>query len=460
MLRAIEGDRMMLVELKKLKPNSLRDFKVDPVDPARVRDLQQSIHDDGFWGGIVCRRLDDGTIEIVAGHSRTAAAIEEGIKTADVFVADGMDDATAVRVYSRENATQRGNAGTAQAGSVAAAIRLIAKGLATDSLVLTNVNTSQKAMDAGRGTLASGEGVGARLVMQLLDGIPGVSLRMVNDQLANLKSSGQYARIIGDVKEEIERENREALKELERREKAQKAAEEAARKAEEERKVAAARAKAAREEAEKQRAELARQKAEAEAKLAVKRQQEMAAKVAEFNALKKMRDTITSAVETASEREVTFHPDVDKVLTVPSHASEFRRLVESPGVQPYVTVAQQPRLARDIVAEAKELGDELTAGFIRTHIGTLARYGRTAKKREEKSDREARERDMIVSRYRRLIEELGAAFRSVTRISSELADLERGWPRGTPKPYYGAYIEDLRIATKAMQQLNRKVGNE
>lgn len=183
----------MLVELKKLNPNPLRDFKVDPVDETRVEHLRKSIHDDGFWGGIVCRQLKDGTIQIAAGQHRVNAALAAGLKTADVFVADDMDDATLVRVYSRENATQRGNTGSAQAGTVAAAIRLLAKGLAT-GLPLTFVKGGRHPANA-RGQFIS-DGIGSPLIMQLLDGIDGVSLRMVNDQLANLKSSGQYARII------------------------------------------------------------------------------------------------------------------------------------------------------------------------------------------------------------------------------------------------------------------------
>jgi ParB-like chromosome segregation protein Spo0J len=99
----------VLVELRKLKPNPLRDF----------------IAEDGFWGGVVCRLLDDGTIQIGAGHHRVAAAIGAGIGTVDLFVPRDMDDAAIVRVYAREKtrrsaatlATRRWEAWPARSGS-------------------------------------------------------------------------------------------------------------------------------------------------------------------------------------------------------------------------------------------------------------------------------------------------------------------------------------------------------
>jgi hypothetical protein len=54
------------------------------------------------------RKLADGTIQIGAGHHRVQAALEAGMIEADVFVGEDMDDGSMVRVYARENATQRG----------------------------------------------------------------------------------------------------------------------------------------------------------------------------------------------------------------------------------------------------------------------------------------------------------------------------------------------------------------
>jgi hypothetical protein len=45
-------------------------------------------------------------------------------EVADVFVGD-LDDVAMIRVYARENATQRGNSSSAVAGSVASAVRFL-----------------------------------------------------------------------------------------------------------------------------------------------------------------------------------------------------------------------------------------------------------------------------------------------------------------------------------------------
>jgi hypothetical protein len=70
-------------------------------------------------------------MQIAAGHHRVKAPIEAGITIADVFVADDMDDAQLVRIYARENATQHGNTGTAQAGTLASILHLVAKAALT-----------------------------------------------------------------------------------------------------------------------------------------------------------------------------------------------------------------------------------------------------------------------------------------------------------------------------------------
>ncbi len=93
----------MLVDLRSLKPNPMRDFVVDPIDEGRVEKLTESIKDHGFWGGVVCRQLADGTIQIAAGHHRVAAAINAGIQSADLFVG-AMDDDAMARIHGSENA--------------------------------------------------------------------------------------------------------------------------------------------------------------------------------------------------------------------------------------------------------------------------------------------------------------------------------------------------------------------
>jgi hypothetical protein len=96
--------------------------------------------------------------------------------------------------WGRENALQRGNTGTALAGSVAAAIRFTAKA------VLTGVGSEQLFRSSDlpelRGNLTSDRGLGRDIIVRFLKKVPGVTDRTVQEQLANLKASGDYARII------------------------------------------------------------------------------------------------------------------------------------------------------------------------------------------------------------------------------------------------------------------------
>jgi hypothetical protein len=78
-------------------------------------------HREAWSGAPGARRFQIG-----AGHHRVAAALEAGVTHADVFVAAEMDDATMIRVYARENTTQRGSTSTAMTGTVAAALRYVA----------------------------------------------------------------------------------------------------------------------------------------------------------------------------------------------------------------------------------------------------------------------------------------------------------------------------------------------
>jgi uncharacterized protein (UPF0218 family) len=58
-------------------------------------------------------------------------AIAAGIREDDIKVVPDISDADMIRMYANENATQRGNTGTAIAGTVASAIKYLAKALLT-----------------------------------------------------------------------------------------------------------------------------------------------------------------------------------------------------------------------------------------------------------------------------------------------------------------------------------------
>jgi hypothetical protein len=132
----------------------------------------------------------------LAESSRSA-----GIPT-DLFFAEAMDDAALIRVYARENATQRGVSSTALAGTVAAALKHVAKGILTGT-GLAGELTSKFDMPTVRRRLLSEDGMGREIVLAFLDDIPGINDQSVKHQLANLKYSGDYARLIAEVQAEI-----------------------------------------------------------------------------------------------------------------------------------------------------------------------------------------------------------------------------------------------------------------
>jgi len=98
------------------------------------------------------------------------------------------------------------------AGSAAAAIRFLARAIMTGAEVSEKFFRNPLERDQARGNLASDRGIGRDVVVRFLDGVPGINDGTVRQQLSNLKSSGDYARIIGEIQQEIEEENKEALK--------------------------------------------------------------------------------------------------------------------------------------------------------------------------------------------------------------------------------------------------------
>lgn len=446
----------MLVVLKDLKPNPMRDFSVDPIDAEKVAELSRSMEEDGFWGGIVCRRVN-GHVEIGAGHHRVKAALAAGIETAEVFVSETMDDGAMVRVYARENATQRGNSGTAQCGSVASAVKFLARAVLTGD-VSALANSPEQTLEALRGHLTGERGIGRDVVVAFLKGVPGIE-QAAKQQLANLKASGVYARIIGEVQAEIEREQKEALKALERAEKEKREAEERERRADEERKAAAARAKAAREEADKKRAELERQRAEAEAKLAEKRRREADAEMEKFAALKKTRDTARQATAKAAEREVTFDFEgVAKHLKNAHQIDVFRDAVTGPGIKPHLPVKNQAALARRVVELADSRGkSELSGAFIRENVTTLLLEAKTAQRQASKEELERLHQQDLIARARHHMDEFARSCHGVITAGRKLADDARGWPKGLPFPVTGEFRKGLKTVKVIIDELDRRL---
>ena len=446
----------MLVALKALRPNPFRDFTVDPVDDNNVKQLTASIKEDGFWGGVVVRQVN-GDYQIACGHHRVVAAMEAGIKTADVFVHYDLDDAGMIRVYANENATQRGNTSAAVAGTVAAAVRFLAKLLlgVTPERMRSDVLGGKREAETFLGMIQTKDGIGRDGVLRVLPkdakgecAVPGITDRVVQEQLAALKSSGNYTRIINEVREEIETEHREALKALAKAEKEQQEAAERAEKAEKQRKEAAVRAKAAKEEKERKEAELARQKAEIEAKLAEKRQKEIEQELKQFSDLKRGHDAAEKATESANTREVTFNQQAaDKYFPIPSHAAAFQKCVTGKGVAPYLgeTLAErlrnQERLAKGIVAMLPAW-QEMSQAFIYNTINSQLARMITGEKREDRRSRRELELRDIRAKWDTQMHNFLRGASTMIVAGRELDSITKRWPRDLDMPKFPSGLKE------------------
>ena len=447
----------MRVELRSLKDNPFRNFKVDPIDPAVVEALKQSIQESPgtFWGGIVARKTKHDGIQLAFGHHRIRAAIAAGLREDDIKVVANITDAEMIRMYALENATQRGNSGTAIAGTVASAVRFLLKGAPVGGL-----SEIRQLVD----------GIGWSTVLEFLDGVPGVNRNVINQQLANLKASGDYALIAREVQQEIEEERKEELKALEAAEREQRKREEAAREAEayrvaaeERRREAAKAAKAAKEEAAKrraeaeaQRAELARQKAEAEARLAEKWRKEAAEQMKKFDALRTTRDTASAAANKAEQREVTFDlAGVSRHLKTASHIDTFREIVTGQGLKPYLPVNRQAELAKHLVDS--QAGGEMSSRVIRENTYDMATRVKGAERRldaEDKAELLKKDWSAKAANYQA---EFARNARGMLAAAIDLANHNRNRPKGVTLHTTSEFSHAVKKAEDALSQM-RKAG--
>ena len=442
----------MQLTLSLLAPNPYRDFHVDPIDEAAVEVLTKSITEDGFWGGVVVRWNDtEGIYEIAAGHHRIKAAIAAGITKADLFVGD-IDDAGMIRIYARENASQRGNGSTAVAGTVASAVRYLTKELFSSP-------------EFGR-TKQCRQDIGSPAILTFLDGVPGVSKPCVENQLANLKASGDYARIVREVQQEVERDAAEAQRrmaeaaaEQERlRVKAEAEAAAAKRRAEEadaeakRRKDAAAKAEA---EAAKRRAEEAAVRAEEAARIRAEREEAMKAEAARFEAMKMKA---SKAADKAEEREVTFDFEgVAKHLKNENQVRVFREVVTGEGIKPFLPVDQQSALAESLVEEATRLNRELSGAFIReTVVALVLRFKEQHREMSKKEAERLRQADLM-ARAKYQMDNFSRSCRGMAAAGVHLAALMKDWPKELPFPVTGEFREALRLAKEVTDKLTKEV---
>lgn len=405
----------MIVSLAELRPNTLRDFKVDPLNEAAVLRLMASIKEDGFWGGVVCRATPEGP-EIVAGHHRIEAALRLGIKKADLFVAGWMDDETAIRIYARENATQRGMSdSTARAGSTASALRMVAYGVLTGDVALIKA-TSEKALDIINGQIKSGKGIGRELIERQLAGVPGINKQTINQDLASLKKSRHYARIMEEVRDRIIAE-----------------AEEAERLAE----AARGTVEVARGEENGAGAQYAAESREREAEAA-----------------RRAAEAAKQAAAAAAKEEKTFDYDgVSPHFGNPHQLQVFRDCVTREVWRKYIPLSRQAEIAARIVAEARKEEAEPDGYYIQTCFATLAAQ-MTAQ--TETVSEEEREKDLRVAwsmTYMRQQNTFMSALRGAVAQGNKLVQLLDERPVEIPLAPTPMFWEEVGLARQLIVKI-------
>lgn len=349
----------MRVELAKLRSNPFRDFEIDPIDPEAKERLKLSIQKNEFWEGTVIRQNKDGEMEVACGHTQLLAAIDCGITHADLHVGK-FDDEQMIKVYATENLTQRGDLGSALYGAIGSAVRYLIKGiLKGDNHVAQICATSPKALEIIRGQIASEKGLGHECVLRFFEGVPAIHESVVNHQLANLKASGDYARIVKEVDEEIAREQAEERAELEKRE----AALEQAKKDE-----AEARSRAL--DAAGQKDAKAAKQADKAAADASRRIAEAETKVAEKSGIQKTRDTSKKATNAAAKREITFdYKGVSRFFKTDHQLRTFKKILERENVKKHIPVSAQAKLAALILKAANDHNKgKLNAEWIERYV--------------------------------------------------------------------------------------------
>ena len=321
--------------------------------------------------------------------------------------------------------------------------------------------TSAKGVEILRGQIVSDKGLGKPLVTAFLGrGMPdGFSQTSVREHLAHLKASGDYARIVGEIRDQIERDHAEAVRALEAQKKAQAKAEAEQAKAEAERKAANERAKAAKDEADRERAKRQALEAEARAKLADKRQEELARELAEIRKGAGVRavESAMAATTAASGREVTFDLEgVAKHLVNENHLRGFRQVVTGQGIAPYLAVNKQAGLAKALVAQAEKLGHELSGAFIREHVVDMVLRVKATERTFTREEREALRNKAFESKFAGALDDFARSVRGMNSAGVEILSLLKRHPEGSHLKITGEFRNALETARNVIAKLNKE----
>lgn len=421
------------VELKKLKPNPFRDERVDPIDPAVVDMLTESIRQFGFKsGGVTVRQMPNGDLFIEAGHHRVAAAIKAKIKEAVVEV-EKTDDDTTARWLAQENATQRGQSSTAGAGSVIAAIMVLAPRIMrgeVDKLPPhrsdSSVGTPRKLHDLQtlQGNLAGDKGIGIDIICDFLHGIPGFTRASVRDYLAIVKGTGAYARTVSEIAARIEKEDAEADRKRQREvaeaERELATAQKREAEAETRKRASNERSERAKAERERKAAADARKKADKKKTAAADKRNSGASGVAERTrtAAAKHKPTLSEQVSTIFQNKEQVRVFFDAVSTIGTDVLPVNRQVEL-AQQIFERAANWPGRPR-----------EVSGTFIREQVSEIVFHAKHAARRaDEAARKEASDRDYLsratemAHRLDRDMERFAIQGRKLAKLMDEHADV-------------------------------------
>ena len=237
------------------------------------------------------------------------------------------------------------------------------------------------------------------------------------------------------------------------------AAEKLEQEAIEARKAAAATAKTAREEAAKKRAELDRQRAEAEEKLAAKRRREAEEEMAKFDSLRRTRDTAAKAAEVASSKPKTFDFEgVVKQLKNAHQIDVFRQVVTGTGIAPYLPVANQAKLAGEIVrlAKQREKG-ELTGAFIRENVISLVLGARATEHQHNRKKKKGLSGKISSSALANYLREFANHVSMMDGTGRKILKLQEQWPKELAFPITDRFRRAVKRAKEVIDQLNERM---
>jgi hypothetical protein len=319
---------------------------------------------------------------------------------------------------------------------------------------------------AGKGReITIAKGIGPARIGKVLRG--SVCNDTIWKELSDLKASGDYQRIVVEVTDELERENREALKEAEAAEKTRVKAEQEAKAAEAARKVAEAKAEAEKDGAAKKRAEEAARRAAREAEEAKARQivctqtsSKHAGVLAQHAAINKFR-----AVEAATP--ITFDlAGCAKYFKGTEHRSAFRKLVTGP-YKNNVTVEQQAAIAKKLVElvaaqtrrwDKDKIGPrpELTSKYIRDEIGSMIHEVRVLVRAQTAQEKEALRNKSLETKWDACQTEFRRACGRMWDAGHEMQKLSADWPKGLAVRITSEFMQSVEGAKEVIDQLYDK----